>query len=222
MFFMSRYLFDKQLKMLNHRILEIGKMTIDQITSSFDALLNKDEKRLDMTAEKDLEVNAKRDKIEEMCVRMIALQQPFASDLRYLFTCIKIVSDFERIADYAVDICKIGKRILDCEFMVEIKYIITMKDVLVKMLEEVIIAFDNKDEKMALEICKMDDEIDLQYSKLYVDLSPKMIDGSIDDVNQLTQILFAAKYMERGGDHVTNICESIIYQKTGEFKALNL
>ncbi len=197
-------------------------MTIHQINSCMDALLKKDTKRLESIIEEDLKVNLKRDKIEEMCVKMIALQQPFASDLRYVFTCIKIVTDFERIADYAVDICKIGIRISKCEFMDEIKYIIKMKDVLIRMLEESVKAFDNKDEKMAFEICKMDDEIDLQYSKLYVDLTPKMLKGNIDDISQLTQLLFAAKYMERGGDHVTNICESIIYQKTGEFQSLNL
>lgn len=219
---MSRDVFDRQLKLLNQKILEIGQMTINQITSCIDALINKDVKMLDAIIEGDLEINAKRDKVEEMCVRMIALQQPFASDLRYVFTCIKIVTDFERIADYAVDISKIGKRISSCEHMDEIKYIVNMKDVLVKMLEESLIAFDKKDEKMAYEICEMDDEIDYQYRSIYIDLAPKMAEGSIEDISQLTQLLFAAKYMERGGDHVTNICESIIYQKTGEFKALNL
>jgi len=218
----GREVFDKQLEELNQEILEIGKMTVDQISSSINALLKKDVENLESIMKEDLNVNIKRDKIEEMCVKMIALQQPFASDLRYIFTCIKIVTDFERIADYAVDISKIGIRISKSEFMDEIKYIIKMSDILIEMLKESIVAFDNKDEKMALQVCKMDDEIDLQYSKLYVDLTPKMAKGNIDDISQLTQLLFAAKYLERGGDHVTNICESIIFQKTGEFKDLNL
>ncbi len=218
---MSRDVFDKQLIRLKKQIMEIGAMTIDHIISSVEALVNKDVKMAEKIIKDDIKINTKRDEIEEMCVRMIALQQPFASDLRYVFTCIKIVSDFERIADYAVDISKIGIRISSCKLMDEIAYIVKMKDVLVKMLTLSLEAFDKKDENMAFDICKMDDEIDVQYRMLYVELSPKMMKGNIHDINQLTQILFAAKYMERGGDHVTNICESIIYQKTGEFKSFN-
>ena len=137
-----------------------------------------------------------------------------------MFAASKIVTDLERIADYAVDICKINKRIeIDPLGEAEIP-LWNMVEILSKMINMSVEAFVNSDVEEAYRICKLDDEVDVIYRKLFNDVIKKM---SKDEnlINKGTQILFASKYLERMGDHITNICEWIIFSKEGDYVDLN-
>ena len=174
----------------------------------------------ELLKENDDKVDALNKRIEEKCLIYMATQSPMASDLRKMFAASKIVTDLERIADYAVDICKINKRIeIDPLGEAEIP-LWNMVEILSKMINMSVEAFVNSDVEEAYRICKLDDEVDVIYRKLFNDVIKKM---SKDEnlINKGTQILFASKYLERMGDHITNICEWIIFSKEGDYVDLN-
>lgn len=124
------------------------------------------------------------------------------------------------MADYAVDICKIVPRVKGVNFSNEIAPVWQIVDIVTNMIKLSIEAYVNGDEKAAYEICDMDDRVDEIYQGMFEIVLKKMgKDESM--INQGTQILFASKYLERIGDHVTNICEWIIFSKEGNYVDLN-
>ena len=196
---MTRNLLDKRMKLLISEIAEMGSLVEKQIYNSIEAFRNKDMELATQVMNNDDKVDELNRKIEEQCLKLMAMESPVATDLRKIFTTSKIVTDLERMADYAVDICKIAKR-------VEGK----------KSIE----AFVAGDVDAAYKICKMDDEVDILYRGLFSDMLKKMVkDETI--INKGAQILFASKYLERVGDHVTNICEWIIFSAKGDYVDLN-
>lgn len=217
---MTRNVLDKRMKLLTAELAEMGSLVEKQIYNSIEAFKSKDMKLAEEVMKNDDKVDALNRKIEEQCLKLMAMESPVATDLRKIFTTSKIVTDLERMADYAVDICKITKRV---EFEVlgeECEPIWQMVDILRSMIKESIEAFVNNDSEAAYEICKMDDEVDIIYRGLFGEVLKKMAkDESI--INKGTQILFASKYLERVGDHVTNICEWIIFSSKGDYVDLN-
>ena len=170
--------------------------------------------------ENDDKVDELNKKIEEQCLKFMAMESPVATDLRKIFTTSKIVTDLERMADYAVDICKITQRVELDILGEECEPVWQMVDILRKMIKRSLEAFVTGNVKEAYEICKMDDEVDILYRGLFNDILKKMAkDETI--INKGAQILFASKYLERVGDHVTNICEWIIFSSKGDYVDLN-
>ena len=217
---MTRNILDKRLKSLISELAEMGSLVEKQIYDSINALKNHDVELSEKVIKNDDKVDALNKRIEEKCLIYMATQSPMASDLRKMFAASKIVTDLERIADYAVDICKINKRIeIDPLGEAEIP-LWNMVEILSKMINMSVEAFVNSDVEEAYRICKLDDEVDVIYRKLFNDVIKKM---SKDEnlINKGTQILFASKYLERMGDHITNICEWIIFSKEGDYVDLN-
>ena len=206
---MTRNILDKRLKSLTSELAEMGSLVEKQIYDSIKALKNHDIELSEIVIKNDDKVDALNKRIEEKCLIYMATQSPMASDLRKMFAASKIVTDLERIADYAVDICKINKRVeIDPLGEAEIP-LWNMVEILSKMINMSVEAFVNSDVEEAYRICKLDDEVDVIYRKLFNDVIKKM---SKDEnlLNKGMQILFASKYLERIGDHITNICEWII------------
>lgn len=217
---MTRNLLDKRMKLLRTEIAEMGSLVEKQIYNSIEAFRNKDMALAKQVMDNDDKVDELNRKIEEQCLKFMAMESPVATDLRKIFTTSKIVTDLERMADYAVDICKIAQRV---EFDIlgeECEPIWQMVDILRKMINKSLSAFVAGDVKAAYEICKMDDQVDILYRGLFSDMLKKMAkDETI--INKGAQILFASKYLERVGDHVTNICEWIIFSAKGDYVDLN-
>ena len=217
---MTRNLLDKRMKILTAELAEMGSLVEKQIYNSIEAFRNKDMALAKQVMDNDDKVDELNRKIEEQCLKFMAMESPVATDLRKIFTTSKIVTDLERMADYAVDICKIAQRV---EFDIlgeECEPIWQMVDILRKMINKSLSAFVAGDVKAAYEICKMDDQVDILYRGLFSDMLKKMAkDETI--INKGAQILFASKYLERVGDHVTNICEWIIFSAKGEYVDLN-
>ena len=217
---MTRNLLEKRMQLLTSELAEMGSLVEKQLYNSIEAFKNKDMVLAKKVIENDDEVDELNKKIEEQCLKFMAMESPVATDLRKIFTTSKIVTDLERMADYAVDICKVAQRVELDILGEECEPVWQMVDILMKMIKRSLEAFVTGNVKEAYEICKMDDEVDILYRGLFNDILKKMAkDETI--INKGAQILFASKYLERVGDHVTNICEWIIFSSKGDYVDLN-
>lgn len=217
---MMREVMEGKIKLLNSELIEMASLVEKQIYDSIMALKNQDVELAKKVMKNDDKVDNLQKVIEEKCIKFMATESPLARDLRSIYTTTKIVTDLERMADYAVDICKIVPRVKGVGFSEEIAPIWELVDLVNNMIKLAIEAYVNGDEKAAYEICHMDDRVDTIYQGMFAIVLKKMgKDESM--INQGTQILFASKYLERIGDHVTNICEWIIFSKKGNYVDLN-
>ncbi|EEH98207.1 phosphate signaling complex protein PhoU [Clostridium tertium] len=217
---MMREVMSNKIKLLNSELIEMASLVEKQIYDSMTALKDQDLDLAKKVMKNDDKVDDLQKEIEEKCVKFMATESPVARDLRSIYTTSKIVTDLERMADYAVDICKIVPRVKGVNFSNEIAPIWQIVDIIISMIKLAIEAYVKGDEKAAYEICDMDDRVDEIYQGMFEIVLKKMgKDESM--INQGTQILFASKYLERIGDHVTNICEWIIFSKKGNYVDLN-
>ncbi len=217
---MMREVMSNKIKLLNSELIEMASLVEKQIYDSMTALKNQDSELAKNVMKNDDKVDEFQKIIEEKCIKFMATESPLARDLRSIFTTTKIVTDLERMADYAVDICKIVPRVKGVKFSDEIAPIWELVEIITNMIKLSIEAYVNGDEKAAYEICDMDDRVDKIYQGMFNIVLKKM--GREEEmINQGTQILFASKYLERIGDHVTNICEWIIFSKKGNYVDLN-
>ena len=211
-----------RIKEINCQIVQMSTLVQKQLYASMLALKNHELEIIDKIMKEDDKVDELQKKIEEECIKFIASEQPLAKDLRNVFTATKVVTDFERMADYSVDICKIIKRMNNdaTDFEGDTLSLWLMEEKIRKMISLATNAYVNIDEEQAYEICKMDDEIDSLYKTIF---ESTLKNVKLDEVraNKNAQLLFVAKYLERVADHVTNICEWIIFSKTGEYVDLN-
>lgn len=217
---MTRNLLEKRMQLLTSELAEMGSLVEKQLYNSIEAFKNKDMVLAKKVIENDDKVDELNKKIEEQCLKFMAMESPVATDLRKIFTTSKIVTDLERMADYAVDICKIAQRVELDILGEECEPVWQMVDILRKMIKRSLEAFITGNVKEAYEICKMDDEVDILYRGLFNDILKKMAKNETI-INKGAQILFASKYLERVGDHVTNICEWIIFSSKGDYVDLN-
>ena len=217
---MIRGMLDVKINELNEELLDMASLVETQVFDSIVALKNQNIELAEDVIKNDDRVDELNRSIEEKCVKFIATESPLAKDLRNIYTTSKVVTDLERIADHAVDICKVAKRIKGINIEIETAPLWEMVDIVSKMIREAVEAYVNGDDKAAYEICNKDDMVDNLYQGMFERILLKM---SKDDtlVIQGTQLLFASKYLERIGDHVTNICEWVIFSKKGKYVDLN-
>ncbi|WP_238915484.1 phosphate signaling complex protein PhoU [Clostridium sp. YIM B02555] len=219
---MTRGSQDTRVKIINRELVTMSSLVEKQIYESLLCLKNYDVEKAKQVIKDDDKVDDMQKKIEEECIKYIATEQPLATDLRRVFTASKIVTDLERMADHAVDICKITKRIggsisNNKEIL---EQLMDMETKVRAMLKSAIDAHINEDSELAYKICEKDDEIDAVYKSLFAALVNAIkVDETL--IEKGTQLLFVIKYLERIGDHVTNICEWTIFSKTGAYVDLN-
>ncbi|MFT8347832.1 phosphate signaling complex protein PhoU [Clostridium saccharoperbutylacetonicum] len=219
---MTRGSQDTRVKIINRELVTMSSLVEKQIYESLLCLKNYDVEKAKQVIKDDDKVDDMQKKIEEECMKYIATEQPLATDLRRVFTASKIVTDLERMADHAVDICKITKRIggsisNNKEIL---EQLMDMETKVRAMLKSAIDAHINEDSELAYKICEKDDEIDAVYKSLFAALVNAIkVDETL--IEKGTQLLFVIKYLERIGDHVTNICEWTIFSKTGAYVDLN-
>lgn len=217
---MTRTSFDSHLQNLHNDLLRMGSIVEKQIYLCVEALVNKDtELAAEVIKNDDLVDNLEKE-IEDKCIRLIALEQPLAVDLRTIFTTTKIVTDLERIADHAVDIAKITLRLKGQKYIKQLVDIPKMTGIVKTMIKDSLDAYVEGDVEKAYATGRLDDQIDELYKLIFTDLLYLMKDN-INMIEQATQFLFVCKFLERIADHTTNICEWTIYLVTGEQKDLN-
>ena len=219
---MTRGSQEARVKIINRELLTMANLVEKQIYESMVSLKNYDLEKAEQVIKDDDKVDNMQKTIEEECIKFIATEQPLATDLRRVFTASKIVTDLERMADHAVDICKITKRLGGNvkPFTGNSDELWEMDKKVRAMIKSSIDSYINEDDEMAYKICERDDEIDAFYKSLFANLINAIkVDEKL--IAKGTQLLFVIKYLERIGDHVTNICEWTIFSKGGVYVDLN-
>lgn len=216
---MTRNNFDSKLEQLHKELLEMGDAVEKQIEDSINALKNQDEKLAKSVIEKDDLIDKYEEDIESKCVKLLATEQPLAIDLRRIFITTKIITDLERMGDHAVDIAKVAMRLTKEQYIKELIDIPKMAKIVQTMIKEAIEVYVTRDVERAYEVCKMDDKVDILFKDIFNELLLIMRNDS-STIHQASQFLFVCKFLERMGDHTTNVCEWTVYLETG--KKLNL
>ena len=219
---MVRELQNTRVKSIHRDLLSMANLVEKQIHESMTALKKYDLKAAESIIDNDDEVDSIQKIIEEECIKFIATEQPVAKDLRRVFSATKIVTDLERMADHAVDICKILKKMVQnvSVFNGDLDELWNMEIKVREMIKASVEAYINNDVKSAYKICAEDDKVDAYYKSLF-DKIIKTIKVKEQMVNDGTQLLFVIKFLERIADHVTNICEWTIFSKDGVYVDLN-
>jgi phosphate transport system protein len=168
----------------------------------------------------DQKVDDMSQKIENLCMELLALQQPMAKDLRRIIGILKIGIDLERIGDLAVDIARVAAQAKDKTHITKLEYIPRMAEIARKMLQESMVALKNDDSDLARQITKWDYEIDGLYVKARSKLF-KLIIERPEIIDEGTSLLLVNRHLERIGDHICNICESIVYIVEAKREHLN-
>ncbi|MEI8002784.1 MAG: phosphate signaling complex protein PhoU, partial [Methanothrix sp.] len=149
-------------------------------------------------------------KIENLCMELLALQQPMAKDLRRIIGILKISIDLERIGDLAVDVARVTTQSQNKIQITKLEYIPRMAEISKKMLEQSMEALMNSDADLARQVTKWDYEIDGLYVKARTKLLKIIIERPVV-INEGTALLMVNRHLERTGDHICNICETIVY-----------
>ena len=217
----NRFSYHQSLDCLQKDLLEMGNQVVHLINQAVDALATMDENLANKTIEQDDIVDEMLIRIEEHCLRLIALQQPMAGDLRIISMALKIATDLERIADHAVDIAKICIRMNGEALLKPLVDIPRMAKLTKVMLQESLLSYTERDIHRAAALAEMDDEVDKLYSAI-VDELTRLLSSDYMQNRQLSQLMLAALFLERVGDHCTNIGEGVIYMVTGKRNDLNM
>ena len=212
--------FDRQLSTLNDELIEMGSMIEKSIETAIKALVNQDVDLARHAIEADEEIDRQERIIEDLCLKLLLQQQPVAKDLRLISSALKMITDMERIGDHASDISEITIALADQPYIKKLEHIQQMAKETMIMLVGSIEAFVDKDLEKANEVIKRDDVVDDLFDKVKKELI-QMIHEDADKGEQAADLLMVAKYMERIGDHATNISEWVIFSITGEHKSMN-
>ena len=212
--------FDRQLSTLNDELIEMGSMIEKSIETAIKALVNQDVDLARHAIEADEEIDRQERIIEDLCLKLLLQQQPVAKDLRLISSALKMITDMERIGDHASDISEITIALADQPYIKKLEHIQQMAKETMIMLVGSIEAFVDKDLEKANEVIKRDDVVDDLFDKVKKELI-QMIHENADKGEQAADLLIVARYMERIGDHATNISEWVIFSITGEHKSIN-
>ncbi len=207
--------FDQELSQLKEKLLYMGGLAEEMIRDSIRALKTRDSDLAGEVIARDLTCNRMEVEIDELSIRILALRQPAARDLRFLTTALKISTDIERIGDEAVNI---AERTLELNREPQLKPYIDiprMADMAQGMLKEALDAFVNHDTGLAYAVCGRDDAIDDLNRQILRELLTYMMEDP-GSITRATKIIFVSKYLERIADHATNIAEMVVYMVEGK------
>lgn len=211
--------FEQQLELLNMELVKMGALCEEAIDSAIKALFERDAGMIKKAIEAESQIDQKEGDIEDICMKLLLRQQPVAKDLRTISSALKMISDMERIGDQAADIAEIAEMMGDREkdeLSEAAQTLKKMSEFAGKMVTEAIDSFVSKDVERAKEIILEDDVVDQYFDKIKVELIEAISAGGTDAEINL-DLLMVAKYMERIGDHATNIAEWVVYSITGMY-----
>ena len=212
---MVRKTFETEIQLVKDNVLVLGSMVEHALLGSVDALKKRDIKAAEKIFGEDTAINAKRFEIESNLMVLIATQQPMAKDLRILASTLEIVSELERMGDYAKGISNINIRMGDAPLLKPLIDVPRMANKGADMLHRALTAFVNEDVEAAKAIPVEDDEVDALYNQVYRELMTYIIaDPKV--IERANWLLWVAHNLERFADRVTNICERTIFIATGE------
>jgi phosphate transport system protein len=203
--------YDQELQLLDRRIAQMGGLVERLLAQAFDALEKRDPKLAETATGSDTAVDALEREIQEQTIQMIARRQPMAHDLRQVMTVLKIAGDLERTGDLAKNIAKRAMAVSGENhpkpLMTGLKH---MVELALSQLKDVLDAYAERDADKAIAVWRRDERIDAMYNSLFRELLTYMMEDP-RNIGVCTHLLFAAKNIERVGDHTTNIAENIYY-----------
>jgi phosphate transport system protein len=216
----GRHTFSEELEKLHRDLLNMGALVEEAIHPSVKSLSTRDLALAEQVIRDDDEIDRLNLSIERDCFRLIALQQPMASDLRRIGTVLKVVTDLERMADNAVTISKATIRLKEETYVKQLIDIPKMATLAEAMVRDALNAYINLDTEKAYQIGRNDDAVDALYKQIHNELL-ELMKKNPDTVHQATQFLFVAHSLERIADHATNLGEWVIYLVTGKIEEIN-
>ena len=206
--------YDEELDRMNNAILEMGGIVEQQLAASIASLARRDDELASRVITDDRRVDALEAEIDQLAVRILALRQPVAVDLRVITASLKIASDLERMGDYAANVAKRSIAIQEIDPIRLTHAISRMAGIAQGMIKDVLDSFRDRDVERAMAVWRRDEDVDESYNSLFRELLTYMM----EDPRRITpcaHLLFIAKNIERIGDHATNIAETVSYVVTG-------
>jgi phosphate transport system protein len=217
---MPRDTLDRQLHHLQDEVLLLGSMVEQAMLNAVDTLKNRDSEAAHQIYEDDYLINEKRFAIENAILILIATQQPIARDLRQLAAMLEVITEIERMGDYAKGIAKVTMKLEGSNISIPHRDLGHMAELAVSMLHRALSAFITENQNQASTIPLEDDEVDDLYNKIYHNLVSSMI-ANPETIDQANLIMWVAHNLERMADRVTNICERTVFIATGELLELD-
>lgn len=214
-----RRVFERELDDLRLDVIKMGSEVERLVGETIEAITQKDKVLAKKVIDEDDKIDAMEIEIEKKCLSLITHQQPIARDLRFIMSILKSVTDMERIADHCEDICMYSLKLEDGMWSKEVAYkrhIERMAKDVRGMLAKTLDSFVQKDTEQIRAICRYDDKIDEEFTKIFKEIVLEMGHDS-EFVESGANYIMIIKYLERIADHTTNIAEWLIYNLTGEY-----
>lgn len=208
------------MEQLRGALLVMGQQVERSIRGSVNALSRHDVAAADVVLRQEAEVNRMHHDIDDSCLRLLATEQPVATDLRQIIGTLGVIAQLERIGDLAVHVASVAQRLAPEQFSRGVGAIMQMAEDVCAMVGDSLQAFVSQDAAMAEQVSARDRKVDEVYANIFRDLLSYMMENT-RNVAQASSLLFVAKQLERVGDHSTNICESVIFVTTGKHVDLN-
>jgi phosphate transport system protein len=211
---------DNEMRDVKEGVLRMGSLVEEQILAAHDAIMNRDAVLAAAVIASDGRINEVQRTVSNVVALTIATQAPVARDLRFLLALDRVTYELERIGDHAGSVAKQARKLAGVTIMVTYDELTPMATLAAQQVRDVVLALIDIDENKAREVACRDDEIDRLYHQIFDDVLAEMRTDPAK-VDPGTRILFAAHYLERIGDRVTNIAEDVVFLATGEVEDLN-
>jgi phosphate transport system protein len=206
--------FDQELKRLTDMLIRMGGIVETQVALAAEAMMDRNAEAAGRVVEEDVKVDALEREVEQFVIRVLALRQPMAADLRLVVTALKVTSDLERIGDYAANVAKRSIVLAQFPAPYSMGGLGHMATLVQEQLKTIIDALGSADTDKAMEVWRSDRAVDDIYNTIFRELITYMMEDP-RNITPCTHLLFIAKNLERIGDHTTNIAETIYYAVKG-------
>ncbi|MDQ2106344.1 phosphate signaling complex protein PhoU [Azospirillum isscasi] len=202
--------FDAELARLHQIIVTMGRLVEGQFAAALEAIAERDAGKATRVIESDAEIDRLELELEALSVRLLALRQPMAKDLRDIVSALKIASNLERMGDFAGSVAKRAVTLAALPVEPPAASLAWMGETVLGMIRDVVAAYDAQDAERAMAVRNRDGQVDAAYTSLFREFLTYMME-SPTQITGCTHLLFVAKSIERAGDHATNVAENICY-----------
>jgi len=202
--------YDDELDRLGKMIAEMGGLAESQLAAATDSVARRDSDLAARVVEGDEQVDRLERELDNLAIRLLALRQPMARDLREIVAALKIAADLERICDYAANVAKRSIALAQSPPIQPVHALPRMAQLALLLVKDVIDAYVGRDADKAIRVWNSDEELDGMYSSLFREFLTYMMEDP-RNIGPCTHLLFMAKNIERIGDHATNIAENVYY-----------
>jgi phosphate transport system protein len=207
--------FDEQLKLLKHLIVQMGGLAEEELENAITALTRRDTALAESTVGSDKRLDGLEQEVANLAIRILALRQPMASDLREIVSALKISSDLERMGDYAKNVAKRAIALNQLPPVKPAGSIPRMARLVQGIIKDTLDSYVERDPERAVDAWRRDEEVDEMYTSVFRELLTYMMEDP-RNITACTHLLFIAKNIERIGDHATNIAEIVHYLVLGQ------